>query len=63
MKFEALKSLMEHFVEKNYAPGNCIKVFLNGKLEFEYSCGVSIIQNLIPSQEMNIKNDFDISLS
>lgn len=45
MKFEALKSLMEHFVEKNYAPGNCIKVFLNGKPEFEYSCGFSDIKS------------------
>ena len=31
---------MEHFVENNYAPGNCINVYLDGKPVFEYSCGV-----------------------
>ena len=44
MKFEILKNLMDHFVEEKYAPGNSIKVYLNGKPEFEYSCGVSDIK-------------------
>ena len=44
MNFTYLKNLMDHFVDKNYAPGNCIKVYIEGKPVFEYSCGVSDIK-------------------
>ncbi len=41
MKFDALKNLMDHFVESDQAPGNCIEVYLDGKSVFKYSCGVA----------------------
>lgn len=41
MDFGKLKSLMDRFVEENYAPGNTVKVYLGGKEVFSYSCGYS----------------------
>ncbi len=41
MNFDKLKNLMEHFVEKNYAPGNTVKVYLGKDKVFDYSCGYS----------------------
>lgn len=46
MNFEKLKELMNRFVNEGYAPGNTIKVYLENKLVFDYTCGYS---------DMNIK--------
>jgi len=48
MNFSYLKNLMNHFVENNYAPGNSINVYLDGKQVFEYSCGVSDLKTQKP---------------
>ena len=47
MNFDELKNLMEHFVEKNYAPGNTIKVYLGKDKVFDYSCGYSDINKKV----------------
>lgn len=48
MDFDKLKNLMEHFVEKDYAPGNGIIVYLDGKPVFEYACGYADIESKTP---------------
>lgn len=48
MNFDKLKNLMDHFVENDYAPGNTIKVYLDGKQIFDYSCGYSDLDNETP---------------
>lgn len=48
MSFEKLKMLMDELVEKDYAPGNTVTVFLEGKEIFNYSCGYSDLENALP---------------
>lgn len=41
MNFGKLEKLMEQFVMEGYAPGNTIKVYLENREVFEYTCGYS----------------------
>lgn len=43
MNFKNLEELMNQFVSKGYAPGNTMKVYLDNRLVFDYSCGYSDI--------------------
>lgn len=47
MNFEKLQCLMDSFVQKGYAPGNTMLVYLNGEMVFNYSCGYSDLQKKI----------------
>lgn len=47
MNFNKLENLMNSFVEKGYAPGNTMMVYLNGEKVFDYSCGYSDLENKI----------------
>ena len=47
MDFSKLEQLMDSFVNEGYAPGNTIKVCLDNKVVYDYSCGYSDIDKKI----------------
>lgn len=47
MDFSKLEQLMNSFVNEGYAPGNTIKVCLDNKVVYDYSCGYSDIDKNI----------------
>ncbi len=48
MNFDKLKNLMDHFVAEDYAPGNGIIVYQDGKKVYEYACGYADIESQTP---------------